>query len=87
MTDSPESQQSPIVVPIRSLGPSHRNRIAKHLLALDEHDRYLRFGCMVNDAHLARYPVEFLGSEHVVLAHVVDLVHAGFDGVDRAAVA
>jgi ribosomal protein S18 acetylase RimI-like enzyme len=42
-------------VPIRSLGPRHRERILAHLLALDEHSRYLRFGYAANDAHLARY--------------------------------
>ena len=31
-------------VPIRALGRRHRHRIAGHLLALDTHDRYLRFG-------------------------------------------
>lgn len=42
-------------VPIRSLGPRHRARILAHLLALDEHSRYLRFGYAANDAHLATY--------------------------------
>ncbi|WP_342129704.1 GNAT family N-acetyltransferase [Hydrogenophaga sp. OTU3427] len=42
-------------VPIRSLGPSHRERIAQHLLALDERDRYLRFGYPANDAQVRRY--------------------------------
>ncbi|HSH90420.1 MAG TPA: GNAT family N-acetyltransferase, partial [Ramlibacter sp.] len=44
MTETPQVQKTAVVVPIRSLGPSHRDRIAAHLLALDEHDRYLRFG-------------------------------------------
>lgn len=42
-------------VPIRSLGPSHRERITGHLLALDERDRYLRFGYAANDAQIRRY--------------------------------
>ena len=42
-------------VPIRSLGPSHRERITEHLLALDERDRYLRFGYAANDAQIRRY--------------------------------
>lgn len=44
-----------IMVPIRSLGPSHRERMAQHLLALDEHDRYLRFGYPANDEQIRRY--------------------------------
>jgi len=42
-------------VPIRSLSPRHRPRIAAHLLALDEHDRYLRFGYPATDEQIARY--------------------------------
>jgi GNAT superfamily N-acetyltransferase len=44
-----------IIVPIRSLGPSHRERIAQHLLALDGHDRYLRFGYPASDEQIRRY--------------------------------
>lgn len=44
-----------VSVPIRSLGPSHRERITEHLLALDEHDRYLRFGYAANDTQIRRY--------------------------------
>lgn len=43
------------LVPIRSLGPRHRARIAKHLLALDETDRYLRFGYYATDEQIDRY--------------------------------
>ena len=42
-------------VPIRSLGPRHRERILAHLLALDEHSRYLRFGYAATDTHLSQY--------------------------------
>ena len=42
-------------IPIRSLRPRHRARILAHLLALDERSRYLRFGYMATDAHIARY--------------------------------
>jgi GNAT superfamily N-acetyltransferase len=44
-----------VVVPIRSLGPRHRERIARHLLALDENDRYLRFGYAASDEQIRRY--------------------------------
>jgi RimJ/RimL family protein N-acetyltransferase len=42
-------------VPIRSLAPRHRERIAQHLLALPEHDRYLRFGYMASDDQIMKY--------------------------------
>lgn len=42
-------------VPIRTLGSGHRERIANHLLALDKHDRYLRFGFAANDEQIRRY--------------------------------
>ncbi len=45
----------PLMVPIRSLGPTHGGRIEKHLLALDPHDRYLRFGYPAGDEQIARY--------------------------------
>ena len=43
------------IVPIRSLGHGQRERIAKHLLSLDAHDRYLRFGYPANDEQIGRY--------------------------------
>ena len=42
-------------IPIRSLGPGHRPRIMDHLLALNEQDRYLRFGFVAGDAQVQRY--------------------------------
>lgn len=46
---------SPVIVPIRSLGMYHRDRIAEHLLALSAHDRYLRFGHVVDDQRIHCY--------------------------------
>ncbi len=46
---------APMMVPIRSLGPSHVGRIVTHLLALGEQDRYLRFGYAANDEQIRRY--------------------------------
>ncbi|WP_310568212.1 GNAT family N-acetyltransferase [Hydrogenophaga sp.] len=43
------------VVPIRSIGPAHLERVRQHLLALDAHDRYLRFGYSANDEQIGRY--------------------------------
>lgn len=42
-------------VPIRSLGPRHRDRIAAHLTALPDDDRYLRFGYPATDAQIGKY--------------------------------
>lgn len=71
-SDSPKpppvsSVKSPTVarswVPIRSLGPQHRERIINHLLILDESDRYLRFGYSATDSQLSNY-VDHLDFEH-----------------------
>jgi GNAT superfamily N-acetyltransferase len=62
MAPQQEVQAAPIVIPIRSLGPAHRDRIATHLLALDAHDRYLRFGYSAGDDQVRRY-VESLDFE------------------------
>lgn len=43
------------LVPIRSMGRAHLPRIRAHLLALDPHDRYLRFGYSANDEQIGRY--------------------------------
>ncbi len=51
----PDPRAAAFAVPIRSLGPAHRDRIAGHLLALDDQDRYLRFGYMASDEHVQRY--------------------------------
>lgn len=42
-------------VPIRSLERRHRRRIAAHLLALSEQDRYLRFGHVASDEQISSY--------------------------------
>ena len=46
---------STLMVPIRSIGASHGERISAHLLALSPHDRYLRFGYAANDEQIERY--------------------------------
>ena len=45
----------PVLVPIRSIGPGERERIVQHLLALEGHDRYLRFGYAASDEQIQRY--------------------------------
>lgn len=49
------AKKSMLMVPIRSLGANHRERIARHLLALEGPDRYLRFGYAASDAQIRRY--------------------------------
>ena len=49
------SSPQPVMVPIRSIGPRERERIAQHLLALTPHDRYLRFGYAAADEQVQRY--------------------------------
>ena len=51
----PGKASTPLVVPIRSLGPTYRERITAHLLALEPSDRYLRFGYAASDDQIRRY--------------------------------
>lgn len=50
-----DASRSPLMIPIRSLGPRHRERIAQHLLKLAPADRYLRFGYSASDDQVRRY--------------------------------
>lgn len=51
----PRPRPAPSLVPIRTLGAHHRERILQHLLALEPQDRYLRFGYQAQDAQIQRY--------------------------------
>ena len=53
---------APVLIPIRSIGPDERPRIERHLMALDQHDRFLRFGYAASDEQVQRY-VESLDFE------------------------
>jgi RimJ/RimL family protein N-acetyltransferase len=44
-----------VAVPMVALGLENRPDILRHLLSLDENDRYLRFGYMANDEQITRY--------------------------------
>ena len=55
MVEQQNPPQPNRIVPIRSLGAGHRRRIATHLLALQPHDRYLRFGYAANEEQIRRY--------------------------------
>jgi GNAT superfamily N-acetyltransferase len=85
------SRLAPWVANIRELGPRHRDRILKHLLALDEYDRYLRFGYIANDEQIRRY-VDGLNFERdaifgiynrklelIAMAHLAYSVDKSFD--------
>ena len=81
------------IVPIREIGARYREQIARHLLALGEHDRYLRFGYAANDRQIRHY-VDQLDFERdqifgifnrklelIAMAHLAypaDMVQAGF---------
>ena len=49
-------------VPIRSLAERHHPRMVAHLLALEESDRYLRFGYHATDEQVRNY-VEYIDFE------------------------
>jgi GNAT superfamily N-acetyltransferase len=83
--------RAPWVAVIRRLGARHRGRIARHLQALDERDRYLRFGYVTNDAQIQAY-VDTLDFERdavfgiynrrlelVATAHLAHSVDKSFD--------
>ena len=55
MNEEKDSERTPLIVPIRSLGANHRDRIAAHLVCLEPRDRYLRFGYAAADEHIRRY--------------------------------
>jgi ribosomal protein S18 acetylase RimI-like enzyme len=73
-------------VPIRSLGPRHRQRIISHLLALNVSDRYLRFGYPATDSQISKYvdTLDFeqdevfgIFSRRLELIAMAHLAHAG----------
>jgi RimJ/RimL family protein N-acetyltransferase len=49
------SGEHDVLVPICHLGPEHTPALLTHLLALSEHDRYLRFGFAANDDQIKHY--------------------------------
>jgi RimJ/RimL family protein N-acetyltransferase len=44
-----------VLIPIAPLTEEHTPAILKHLMALSEHDRYLRFGYTATDGHIRSY--------------------------------
>lgn len=55
LSDAVHRTRDAAQVPIRTLDVEHREDIALHLLALDAHDRYLRFGYAAGDEQIRRY--------------------------------
>lgn len=55
ISQSGNNTATSVLVPIRSLGGNHRSRIASHLMALDDNDRYLRFGYVAQDVQIQKY--------------------------------
>ncbi len=54
-TTGPEQRPHGAHVPIRSISADEREAIARHLLALDADDRYLRFGYAASDEQIRNY--------------------------------
>ncbi|TXT35202.1 MAG: GCN5-like protein N-acetyltransferase [Comamonadaceae bacterium] len=82
----PVNKPPEVIVPIRSLGENHRERIAGHLKALEANDRYYRFGFAANDEQIDRYVAglnfdrdEIFGiyNRHLKLIAMAHLAYAG----------
>lgn len=54
-SNRPSAGHVPAIVPIREIGPRYREQMKRHLLALEEHDRYLRFGYVASDTQIRQY--------------------------------
>jgi RimJ/RimL family protein N-acetyltransferase len=71
-------------VPIRSLDRGHRDQILTHLQALEQADRYLRFGYAATDEQIRRY-VDQINFDRDVLfgifnrrLHLIAMAHLAF---------
>lgn len=78
------------LVPIRSLAERHRDQIIAHLIALDESDRYLRFGFAATDEHVIRYAqgLNFANDEILGIANrklsLIAMAHLAYAPFGRA---
>ena len=79
-------------VPIRSLAARQRERVTAHLVALNDSDRYLRFGYPATDAQICKYvdSMDFdrdevfgIFNRHLELIAVAHLAHAVEAGAQR----
>jgi GNAT superfamily N-acetyltransferase len=77
------------MVPIQSLGENQRHRIAKHLLALDSRDRYLRFGSAIKDERIRSYVdgIDFVRDDVFGIFNrkleLIAVAHLAYSGEDR----
>ena len=55
VSQDPRRNTEGVLIPIAALGVEYVPQILQHLLALSEHDRYLRFGYTATDEHIQRY--------------------------------
>jgi GNAT superfamily N-acetyltransferase len=55
ISQEPRRNTEGVLIPIAALSVEHMPQILQHLLALSEHDRYLRFGYTATDDHIQRY--------------------------------
>lgn len=73
-------------LPVRTLAARHRARVLEHLLALEDHDRYLRFGQVASDEMIGKYVagLDFARDEMFGIfdsrLKVVAMAHLAFDG-------
>jgi len=49
------NQRPAPIIPIRPIGPEHREQLLRHFLALSAEDRYLRFGYAASDERIRAY--------------------------------
>ncbi len=52
---APKPPEAPRWLPVRNLGPRHRQRVVAHLQSLGDEDRHLRFGQVASDEQIAHY--------------------------------
>lgn len=88
-----DARNASAIVPIREIGARYREQVLRHLLGLEPHDRYLRFGFAADDRQIAQY-VDKLDFERdrvfgifnrklelIAMAHLAypgEMVQAGF---------
>lgn len=71
-------------VPIRSLDSGHRDQMLAHLLALEQADRYLRFGYAASDEQIRRYVDQIAFDRDVLFGifnrrlHLIAMAHLAF---------
>jgi RimJ/RimL family protein N-acetyltransferase len=71
-------------VPIRSLDSGHRDQMLAHLLALEQADRYLRFGYAASDEQIRRYVDQIPFDRDVLFGifnrrlHLIAMAHLAF---------